>query len=254
MILIIGYGCEGRAIYGIMSSSYDMAYIDPKYSSKTISDYSSITGIIYCIPFINDDISKISDILQYIDTSTPIMIRSTMSVAVWQKIKEKYSEYNITYSPSFLRKALCAFDMKNLKELFLSGKDISYWKTIFKNKYVDLTIHTDYTIEETIMIKLMRTAFLSVKLSFFNQIYELCNELNIDYDVIRSGITHDSRIGESHSFIDMEFSRFYKNKNINSELVSLFNTTDNAEHILSIISLAKRYNDLGDQSKIDQKK
>jgi len=41
--------------------------------------------------------------------------------------------------------------------------------------------------------------YLATKVSFFNEIYQLCQELGIDYSQVHYGVVSDPRIGDSHS-------------------------------------------------------
>ena len=57
-------------------------------------------------------------------------------------------------------------------------------------------IKTDSTHAE--MVKYLTNTFLSVKVSFANEIYQLCEGLNIDYDKVVEYATYDNRLGDSH--------------------------------------------------------
>jgi len=48
------------------------------------------------------------------------------------------------------------------------------------------------------MVKYLTNTFLSVKVSFANEIYQLCDSLNIDYDKVVEYATYDERLGKSH--------------------------------------------------------
>ncbi len=48
------------------------------------------------------------------------------------------------------------------------------------------------------MVKYLTNTFLSVKVSFANEIYQLCQQLNIDYDKVVEYGTLDPRLGSSH--------------------------------------------------------
>ena len=51
------------------------------------------------------------------------------------------------------------------------------------------------------MIKYTANTFLATKVAFFNQIYELCQLNGADYNVVRQILTHDPRIGNSHTVV-----------------------------------------------------
>ena len=58
--------------------------------------------------------------------------------------------------------------------------------------------------EELIVAKQFRNSFLATKVSFFNQINDLCECLDLDYEQVRQVVTDDERIGESHTMITDE--------------------------------------------------
>ncbi len=52
---------------------------------------------------------------------------------------------------------------------------------------------------EAEMVKYFINTFLSVRVIFANQIYDLCRKLgNIDYGIVRRSVIQDKRIGHSH--------------------------------------------------------
>ena len=48
------------------------------------------------------------------------------------------------------------------------------------------------------MIKYFTNSFLATKVSFANEIYEICSKLNLDYDKVIEYSLYDKRIGNSH--------------------------------------------------------
>ena len=55
--------------------------------------------------------------------------------------------------------------------------------------------------KEAEMIKLFRNNFLTVKVSFCNEIYEYCKMKDIDYNTIINIASSDTRIGTSHTTV-----------------------------------------------------
>ena len=51
---------------------------------------------------------------------------------------------------------------------------------------------------EAEMTKYMTNLFLATKVSFFNDMYSICEKLNIDYNNVIEATLHDPRIGKSH--------------------------------------------------------
>ena len=55
--------------------------------------------------------------------------------------------------------------------------------------------------KEAEMTKYTTNLFLATKVSFFNDIYTLCEHLNIKYDAVIEATMYDSRIGRSHYMV-----------------------------------------------------
>ena len=48
------------------------------------------------------------------------------------------------------------------------------------------------------MVKYLTNSFLATKVSFKNEIYQICDKLKIDYDKVIKYATLDDRLGKSH--------------------------------------------------------
>ena len=48
------------------------------------------------------------------------------------------------------------------------------------------------------MVKYVTNSFLATKVSFANEMYEICKGLNVDYDKVVEYACYDERLGKSH--------------------------------------------------------
>jgi UDPglucose 6-dehydrogenase len=55
--------------------------------------------------------------------------------------------------------------------------------------------------KEAEMVKYFRNTYLSIKVSFCNEMEEFCRHQGMDYEAVRLAATLDSRIGASHSIV-----------------------------------------------------
>jgi UDPglucose 6-dehydrogenase len=60
---------------------------------------------------------------------------------------------------------------------------------------------------EAEMIKYTRNNFLALKISFFNEIFDICEATGCSYSSVIDGVTCDPRIGESHTKIGLDGHR-----------------------------------------------
>jgi UDPglucose 6-dehydrogenase len=129
------------------------------------------------------------------------MIKSTISLEGWDQLAEKFPNHQITFSPEFLRAATADADVKNTTHVFLAGGNTDYWRDFYSFAFPEAKI-TICLPQEAIAIKYFRNSFLATKCSFFNEVYDFCQAIGLDYNNVRYGIAADSRIGDSHTFIE----------------------------------------------------
>jgi len=207
-ITIAGYGFVGKAMEAYLQlTSNQIAVIDPKISSKKIST-TEPNGVIVCVstPQSADgscDMSNVIDVLSDIEPKTPVLLKSTISLEGWNKLRHKFPTHLISYSPEYIRAETANQDMLNNVDIKLGGGNFYWWeRTLQRN---DILVKVSYARpEDLILAKYFRNSFLATKVAFFNQIYDLCNATGIDYEAVASLITEDNRIGDSHTRVTSE--------------------------------------------------
>ncbi len=214
MIGIIGQGFVGNAVYQKFKNFYDvLTYdLDKEKCNSTLDDliFKSQT-IFVCLPtpmnkdgscdtsILNQSLSNIDLIADNLETRRTIIIKSTIPPGTTDKFNKQYSTLNIVFNPEFLTERNAIKDFENQNRIIIGGPRpiTTEVKTIFSKVFPKShIIKTDSSHAE--MIKYMTNTFLATKISFANEIYELCNKLNIDYDKVVEYATLDDRLGESH--------------------------------------------------------
>jgi len=116
-------------------------------------------------------------------------------------ILEKYSkmregtDFFVTVNPEFLQEGNAVKNFFNPDRIII-GSNNSKSKKILEELYKDFTcpkLFTSLTAAE--MIKYASNAFLSTKISFINEIGNICKKLNIDTYEVAEGMGYDKRIG-----------------------------------------------------------
>ena len=129
-----------------------------------------------------------------------IIIKSTVPPGTGEKLISQYQELTDKYisNPEFLREGQAIKDWKN-PDRIISGsksqKGHECIKEIYKN-YTAPFVHSDITSSE--MIKFASNAFLANKISFINEIANLCDKLGAYVDDVSKGIGLDPRIGPNY--------------------------------------------------------
>src|SRR5215212_4148539 len=135
-----------------------------------------------------------------------IVFRSTMLPGTMRSVVINYlqtncsssrigRDYNICYNPEFLRQNT-AFDDFFRPDRIVIGEDGKGVSQPLKEIYQQLTENIIVTsFEAAEMIKYTSNCFLSLKISFFNEIGLVCKQLGIDEKAVSLGVSMDKRIG-----------------------------------------------------------
>jgi len=128
-----------------------------------------------------------------------VVIKSTVPPGTTKDFDDTYPNIDFVFNPEFLTEANAVDDYKNQSRIILGGKNeiTSMVKVIFAKAFPKVKIiKTDSTYAE--MVKYVTNCFLATKVSFANEMYEICQGLGIDYDKVIEYAQHDERLGYSH--------------------------------------------------------
>jgi UDPglucose 6-dehydrogenase len=131
-----------------------------------------------------------------------IVTKSTVPVGTNEKVREIISEYtnepfDIASVPEFLREGTAVYDTLNPDRIII-GTDSERAERQLVELHKTLTsdiIVTDIRSAE--MIKYASNAFLATKISFINEIANICEKVGADVTKVASGMGYDRRIGSS---------------------------------------------------------
>lgn len=235
---IVGQGFVGGSVYAVLSEherigSYDIDSAKSNVSSiDKLVDQSDI--IFVCLPTPMREsgecyVGIVEDTLSYINEYCAgqkiVITKSTVPPGTHSRWSKKYDNLSIVFNPEFLTEANALEDFRTQKYLILGSDDLSKQATA-KQAFLlafpeDSVDYLFCTYEEAEAIKYFRNTFLSVKITFCNEFYEMCKSLGIDYESV-SNIAHlDNRLGTSHYMVpgpdgDMGFGGHCFPKDINA--------------------------------------
>jgi UDPglucose 6-dehydrogenase len=145
------------------------------------------------------DISAVEDAIKLLDRSKIVVIKSSMVPGTTESLQKKYPQHKILVCPEFLREAQAYNDFVRPDKQIIGYTKKS--KNIAK-KILSLLPQAPYKkimpAREAEMVKYMANIFLALKVTFANEIYELCQKLKINYNQVREAVSKDPRIGSSH--------------------------------------------------------
>lgn len=145
-------------------------------------------------------INDISKECQVQDKRVIVILKSTVPPGTTNKLNSISNKVSVVFSPEFLTEANAVEDFDKQNRIVLGIDYIELIKpinSIFAIVFPNADIININSIEAE-MTKYMTNLFLATKVSFFNDMYSICDKLNINYDNVIEATMHDPRIGKSH--------------------------------------------------------
>tara|TARA_Y100001938_G_scaffold137696_1_gene202250 strand:+ start:384 stop:1226 length:843 start_codon:yes stop_codon:yes gene_type:complete len=214
---IVGQGYVGTAIKVGFEPHYDYIHTYDKFdiSKSTVPNLKDLVDkcevIFVCVPTpmkkdgtcytgIVEEVIKEIDYNVDTDKDKPIVvIKSTIPPGTTDKFNKSYSNVIVIFNPEFLTEENFLEDFKNQNRIILGGNRIGTNKLrqIYSKVFPQATIvKTGSKTAE--MTKYFINNFLATKVSFANEMYKVCEQIDIDYDKVVEYATYDERLGKSH--------------------------------------------------------
>jgi UDPglucose 6-dehydrogenase len=214
---IVGQGFVGSAVREGMKNYYDV-YTYDKFKKQDSTEKDLVTlsiksdvGFI-CLPTpMRDDGSCYLGILEEVLTDLNniatlgeqycniFVVKSTIPPGSTENWNTTYKNIDIVFNPEFLTEANAMDDYKNQNRIVIGGprKATTIVKQVFSKAFPTVPIiKTSSSMAE--LVKYTTNCFLATKVSFANEMYEICEALDLDYDKLIEYATNDARLGYSH--------------------------------------------------------
>lgn len=219
---IIGQGFVGSAIREGLTNFYKiLTYdLDETRGNSTHEEVCLNSNIIFvCVPTPmrkngSCDLRILESALRHLDweiecgfnnnviDEVPIVvIKSTIPPGSTENIFKdlKFKKMHLCFSPEFLTEANSYEDFKNQTRIIIGGPRPATGtvKQMFRKAFPTIPIVKTGT-KTAEMVKYFTNCFLATKVTFGNQMYDICENSNIDYDKVCEYALYDARIGKSH--------------------------------------------------------
>ncbi len=134
-----------------------------------------------------------------------IVTKSTVPVGTGKRIRQiiaenlrERSKFDVVSNPEFLREGAAIEDFMRPNRVVLGAESqqaVAILKDLYKPLYLIETPFVITSVETAELIKYASNAFLAAKISFINEIANLCDEVGADVNVVAKGMGLDQRIG-----------------------------------------------------------
>ncbi len=148
--------------------------------------------------------AAVEELAQYINDFTVIVTKSTVPVGTGAEIKKRLTGkvadalFEVASNPEFLREGAAIEDFMRPDRVVV-GVESERAKAVMAELYRPLNINETpivFTNRETAeVIKYAANAFLATKISFINEMADMCEKVGADVQQVSKGIGLDKRIG-----------------------------------------------------------
>ena len=218
---VVGVGMVGGAMqrYLEKKQGLEIFLYDKGKGLGSIDDINKAEIVFICVPtpYLKDgkgfDLSFVEETLSWLRGDKIVVIKSTVLPGTTEMLQQKYPQFKILMNPEFLTEETADQDM-----LYPDRQIVGYTEKSF-------TVATDVMqllplapferalpATEAEMVKYFGNTWFSVKVSFANQMYDLCQAIGINYDRMVEAAAADKRIGRTHLNVFHKGARGYGGK------------------------------------------
>lgn len=143
-----------------------------------------------------------------IENYAVIVDKSTVPIGTGRKVKawirdeiEKRganTPFDVVSNPEFLREGSAVYDFTHPDRVVIgaeSEKARAIMKDVYRSLYLNETPYIETNLESAEMIKYASNAFLAMKITFINEIANLCEKTGADVREVAKAVGKDGRIG-----------------------------------------------------------
>ncbi len=215
IIGILGNGFIGKAFQQLSNKYINILVYDVE-PKLCVPPNTNLTDLLACdIIFIsvptpkNKDgsvhleiIQKVLNDLSKIKYKNDIIIRSTVPPGTCDNLKVNFMPEFLTeknYKEDFINNKIWIFGLLEITNTELIKKITYIFNKSYEEKCIKFNRLEFIPNKEAELIKYFRNSFLSVKVSYCNEIYEYCQKKNINYNNMIKLAAADDRISTSHT-------------------------------------------------------
>jgi len=215
-IAIIGIGTVGGAVYNsllikCLNDDEIVAY-DKFKNIGTLDNVLDSDIVFLCLPTLyNHEMSsydktaihEICSALANANYHGLVIVKSTVEPTTCQLLADQY-HLSVIHNPEFLTARTAFQDVHEQKHIVIGSTDrisseqlntfVKFYQAYYPSAEITMCKST-----ESESVKIFCNNFYSVKVQFFNELYLLCQKLNIDYAVVKNTMLKNGWINPMHT-------------------------------------------------------
>jgi UDPglucose 6-dehydrogenase len=183
------------------------------------------------------------DAMTKIRGSKLVVIKSTVLPGTTELLQERYPQHRFMFNPEFLRELSAYEDFIAPDRQIVGCTDASRSEA---QSLMDLLPRAPFericSASEAEMTKYVANSFLAVKVSYANEVFDLCARMGIAYGQVRDMVAADARIGASHMDVFDAGYRGYGGKCLPKDSKSLLDLARSLNVRMDVLSAADAVN------------
>ena len=145
---------------------------------------------------LKESVERLAKVLEGKEDSHVVVVRSTVAPGTTEEVViPSIDNVAVCVNPEFSREGKALYDFLNPQRIIIGERDKESGDVLeaLYSSFDSPILRTDLRTAE--MIKYASNAFLATKISFINEIGNICKQLGIDIHKVAEGMGYDERIG-----------------------------------------------------------
>ena len=220
---VVGAGFVGGAVARGFGGLTDVKIydVDPKRATYPFADVAEQDVVFICVPTPTNsgtgacDLTILDSVLERLNTMQSqgvpvgiVVVKSTVPPGVVLRYCTRYSALRFVSNPEFLTERTADYDFQNPKCVVLGCEDnATEYRDVVEELYDKMLgmYHSVPFVRTThdaaALIKYGSNCFFAVKVAFFNEIKQLCDNLGVGYESVRRGIIESGWVSPDHTMV-----------------------------------------------------
>ncbi len=243
-------GMVGGALKRYFAKVGRKIFVFDKYKNEgSLEEVNQADVVFVCVPTPYDeakggfDLSFVLAALESLTGEKIVVIKSTVLPGTTLKLQARFRQHKFIFNPEFLTQSSADNDM-----CFPDRQIIGYTKESYNAAGIIMRLLPLAPFERIVpateaeMIKYFGNTWFTTKVIFANQMYDMCQKLGVDYDVVKECAAADKRIGPSHLEIFHGGYRGYGGACLPKDTMALIQLGDELGAPMELLKIAAEVN------------
>ncbi|MBI3632772.1 MAG: hypothetical protein HY226_00615 [Candidatus Vogelbacteria bacterium] len=224
---VVGVGMVGEQIRRwFVSKKFEVFAYDKFKNIGRVEDLDNADLVFLCLPSAHSkksklgvDLSLFENFLKRFGDPKMFVIKSTVPTGTTEHLQKLFPKHKFFHSPEFLTEVTAweDFSKPHLQLLGYTKGNEKIAEGIIKTlPKGDSNKILPALATET--FKYVRNSFFAVKVTFANQVYDLCKSLGVEYNDLKDIMSNDPWIGSNHLHVEHKGYRGFGGKCLPKDL------------------------------------